>query len=70
MASVLSGCWDKTLRLWDVASGNLVRTFDGQSAEVESVALSPIAAARYRAAEMASVDFGHLRAGKSSWGHG
>ena len=50
MASVLSGCWDKTLRLWDVASGNLVREFKahkvkdfekGHTDPVYAAALSP-----------------------------
>ncbi|MCG3149697.1 MAG: Serine/threonine-protein kinase PknD [Verrucomicrobiae bacterium] len=37
----LSGSSDKTLRLWDLASGQSVRTFEGHSDSVESVAISP-----------------------------
>jgi WD40 repeat protein len=40
-ARVLSGSKDKTLKLWDAASGRLLRTFDGHSGEITSVAFSP-----------------------------
>jgi len=38
---VLSGSDDKTLRLWDVATGQLIRTFQGHSQSVNAVAFSP-----------------------------
>ena len=38
---VLSGSGDKTVKLWDAASGKLVRSFKGHSDEVSSVAFSP-----------------------------
>jgi WD40 repeat protein len=38
---VLSGSGDKTIKLWDAATGALIRTFEGHSGEVQSVALSP-----------------------------
>src|SRR5262249_30790407 len=38
---VLSGSWDNTLKLWDAASGALLRTFAGHSGWVSSVAFSP-----------------------------
>ena len=38
---VLSGSWDKTLKLWDAATGQLIRTFEGHSGWVHSVAFSP-----------------------------
>ena len=38
---VLSGSGDKTLKLWDAATGSLVRTFEGHSDWVYSVAFSP-----------------------------
>src|SRR5690348_682321 len=37
---VLSGSADKTLKLWDAASGALVRSFVGHSGAVNSVAFS------------------------------
>jgi len=36
-----SGSWDKTVRLWDAASGQLVRTLEGHTDGVRSVAFSP-----------------------------
>jgi TIR domain/WD domain, G-beta repeat len=38
---VVSGSWDKTLNLWEVESGKLLRTFEGHGDEVLSVAFSP-----------------------------
>jgi WD40 repeat protein len=40
-ARVLSGSDDKTIKLWDVATGALLRTFAGHSDRVTSVAFSP-----------------------------
>ena len=40
-AQVLSGSEDKTVKLWDAASGELLRTFEGHSDAVTSVAFSP-----------------------------
>jgi WD40 repeat protein len=39
--TALSGSADHTLKLWDVATGKLVRTLEGHSDEVTSVAFSP-----------------------------
>jgi predicted NACHT family NTPase len=39
--TVLSGSWDHSLKLWDVASGRLLRSFDGHSDWVNSVAFAP-----------------------------
>ncbi len=36
--TVLSGSLDRTLKLWDVASGRKLKTFDGHSGWVSSVA--------------------------------
>jgi WD40 repeat protein len=40
-AHVLSGSGDKTIKLWDAATGVLIRTFEGHSGAVHSVAFSP-----------------------------
>jgi WD40 repeat protein len=39
--TALEGRWDETLRLWDVASGRLLRAFTGHSGYIDSVAFSP-----------------------------
>lgn len=39
--TVLSGSQDNTLKLWDVATGQEIRTFNGHSGDVNSVAFSP-----------------------------
>jgi WD40 repeat protein len=36
----LSGSWDKTVRLWDVANGKALRTFTGHKDNVDAVAIS------------------------------
>jgi WD40 repeat protein len=38
---VISGSTDKTMRLWDVATGKEVRRFEGHRGGVESVCFSP-----------------------------
>jgi WD40 repeat protein len=38
---VLSGSQDSTLKLWDAASGQLIRTFEGHTESVLSVEFSP-----------------------------
>ncbi|EFH84643.1 protein kinase domain-containing protein [Ktedonobacter racemifer] len=37
---LVSGSWDKTIRLWETSSGRCVRIFYGHTAPVESVSLS------------------------------
>ena len=39
--TIASGSSDKTIRLWDVASGNTIRTLTGHTTNVYSVAFSP-----------------------------
>ena len=39
--ALASGGSDKTVRLWDVATGEQVRTLEGHTRRVESVAFSP-----------------------------
>ena len=39
--TALSGSWDQTLRLWDLADGKELRTFVGHASSVYSVAISP-----------------------------
>src|SRR5687768_17564201 len=36
----LSGSFDRTIRLWDAATGALVRSFDGHTTDVNAVAFS------------------------------
>ncbi|MFN8467927.1 MAG: effector-associated domain EAD1-containing protein [Caldilineaceae bacterium] len=38
---VISGSWDKTLRVWDLASGETVRTLSGHTDWVRGVAVTP-----------------------------
>ena len=39
---IVSGSWDKTIRMWDAQTGNLVSDpFEGHTDEVTSVAFSP-----------------------------
>jgi len=46
----LSGSKDATVKLWDVSTGRLLRTFEGHAKGVTSVAFSPTAHACSRAA--------------------
>jgi WD40 repeat protein len=39
--TALSGSWDHTLRLWDLASGREIKKFEGHSGFVSSVAFAP-----------------------------
>ncbi len=39
-SSALSGSWDKTLRLWDAATGQCLRIFEGHADKINSVAYS------------------------------
>lgn len=36
----VSASWDKTMKLWNLETGETMQTFNGQSAEVTSVRLS------------------------------
>src|SRR5262249_43125219 len=38
--TLVSGSWDQTVKLWDVATGAELRTFKGHSAYIDTVAFS------------------------------
>ena len=38
---IVSGSWDRTVRVWDAAAGTLLQTLEGHSGSVTSVAFSP-----------------------------
>jgi WD40 repeat protein len=38
---LVSGCLDKTIKVWNLLTGELIRTFKGHSVDVSSVAISP-----------------------------
>lgn len=38
---LITGSWDKTLRLWDLKTGKTVKRFDGHNGEILAVAFSP-----------------------------
>jgi WD40 repeat protein len=37
---VVSGSWDNTLKLWNVQTGECIRTFNGHTGDVRSVSFS------------------------------
>jgi hypothetical protein len=39
--TIVSGCLDRTIKIWSLSTGKLIRTLTGHSGEVSSVALSP-----------------------------
>ena len=38
---IVSGAWDKTIRIWNLDSGNLINTLEGHTDWIYSVAISP-----------------------------
>ena len=39
--TIVSGSWNNTLKVWDAASGHLLRSLEGHTGAVNAVALSP-----------------------------
>ena len=39
--TLVSGSWDKTIKVWELSTGKLVRTLTGHENPVDSVAISP-----------------------------
>ena len=60
---VLSGSSDETLKLWEVATGKLLRTFPGHPGMVHSVAFSPDGL--MRCPEVGGSGFGRFRPARS-----
>jgi WD40 repeat protein len=38
---IVSGSYDKTIKVWDIASGRLLNTLEGHTSYVQSVAVTP-----------------------------
>ena len=49
---MVSGSDDKTVRVWDVATGKEVQKLEGHSADVSSVSFSPVRVCRARARQL------------------
>jgi hypothetical protein len=39
--TLVSGCGDKTIKLWDVETGKFIRNLNGNAGEISSIAISP-----------------------------
>src|SRR5205085_1208305 len=63
-AKVLSGSQDKTVKLWDAATGELLRTLEGHLAEVRSVAFSRDGTRAISASEDTTIKIWDLEAGQ------
>lgn len=37
----MSGSWDKTIKIWDAESGKCIKTLEGHTKGVRSIAFSP-----------------------------
>jgi WD40 repeat protein len=61
---LLSGSWDKTVKLWDVKIGREILTFGGHSDKVTSVAFAPDGRRVASASWDGSVKFWHAESGK------
>src|SRR5262245_35010960 len=61
---VLSGSKDKTLKLWDVHSGRLIRTLVGHDSSITSIAFSPDGEKAVSGADDRTVRLWELRSGK------
>ena len=63
-ATLASGGWDRTVRVWDVASGEQILRLDHEDANVNAVAFSPdgkqILSASYRSLRLWGTDSGAL----------
>jgi len=61
---VLSGGWDKMVRLWDVSTGRELRSFFGHSSKVSSVAFSPDGRFAYSGSDDATTRVWDIASGK------
>ena len=66
-ARLLSGSFDNTVRLWDVNSGECLRTFNGHSRVVRSVSFSPDGARLLSGSDDNTVRLWDVNSGKLVW---
>lgn len=62
-----NGNWDQTIKLWDVVSGNVLKTLVGHTDQVQTVAWSPDGQTLASAALDYTIGFGRWRGTPPGW---